>query len=353
MRGVAASRIDSADGVFEGGGVKGLAFAGAVQAAEEAGITRWVNVAGTSAGSIVAALLAGGFDARAMKEILWSTEYREFADYGRFGLLSAARNALTRRGLARGEYFRGWLEDRMADSELGKREPTFDDVARDDLPADLAPQQREEARYRLRVIASDITEGRMLVLPEDIEGYVNAEGVPYERGSLGIVDAVRMSMSFPFFFEPVTLYRRREGDGELLPHLIVDGGILSNFPVWLFDNPGEVRRPTFGFKLHRGAGPEAPPSRREIPRLFWPLPMAKAMFFAATEAWDRRTSKATRVRTVSIPTGEIKTLEFGLDDEDKRALYGSGLDSARAFFRDQTEYLNSFGRSMPLDLDPG
>ena len=349
----AATPIDSADGVFEGGGVKGLAFAGALQAAEEVGINRWVNVAGTSAGSIVAALLAGGFDARAMKEILWSTEYREFADYGRFGLLSAARNALTRRGLARGEYFRGWLEDRMADSELGKRNPTFDDVARDDLPADLPSEQREEARYRLRVIASDITEGRMLVLPEDIEDYVDADGVPYERGSLGIVEAVRMSMSFPFFFEPVTLYRARESDGELQPHLIVDGGILSNFPVWLFDNPGEVRRPTFGFKLHSGAGPESP-SRREIPRLLWPLPMAKAMFFAATEAWDRRTSKATRVRTVSIPTGEIKTLDFGLGDADKRALYGSGLESAREFFRDQTEYLNSFGRSMSLDFDaPG
>jgi NTE family protein len=343
-----AGQIDSADGVFEGGGVKGLAFAGAIRAAEDAGIHRWVNVAGTSAGSIVAALLAGGFDARALKDILWSTEYREFADYGRLGLLSAARNALTRRGLARGEYLRAWLEDRMADSELGVRNPTFEDVARDDLPDDLPAEQEVEARYRLRVIASDITAGRMLVLPQDIEGYTDAEGVPYEPGALGIVDAVRMSMSFPFFFEPVTLHRRGS-DGELRPHLIVDGGILSNFPVWLFDNPGEVRRPTFGFKLHRGAGPESPPYR-EIPRILWPLPMAKAMFFAATEAWDRRTSKATRVRTVSIPTAEIKTLDFDLGDGEKRALYDSGHRSAETFFDEQTEYLNSFGRSMPLQL---
>ena len=312
------------------------------------GYNKLMNVAGTSAGSIVAALLVGGFDARALKDILWSTEYGDFADYGRLGLLSAARNALTRRGLAKGDWFRGWLEDRMADSELGKRNPTFADVARDDLPHDLPAEQANEARYRLRVIASDITAGRMLVLPQDIEGYVDADGVPYEARSLGIVEAVRMSMSFPFFFEPVTLYRPDE-DGNRRPHLIVDGGILSNFPVWLFDNPGEVRRPTFGFKLHRGTGEEAA-AYREIPRFLWPLPMATAMFFAATEAWDRRTSKATRVRTVSIPTGEVRTLDFDLGDEDKRFLHDSGSGSAAAFFGEQHEYLNSFGRSMAPEL---
>ena len=51
---------DSADAVFEGGGVKGIAFVGALEAAAEVGITRWVNVAGTSAGAIVAALIAVG-----------------------------------------------------------------------------------------------------------------------------------------------------------------------------------------------------------------------------------------------------------------------------------------------------
>ena len=339
-----AGKIDSADGVFEGGGVKGLAFAGAIAAAEDAGIHRWVNVAGTSAGSIVAALLVGGFDARAMRDILWSTEYRKFADYGRLGLLSAARNALTRRGLARGDWFRGWLGDRMADSELGVRNPTFADVARDDLPADLPAEQEAKARYRLRVIASDITAGRMLVLPQDIEGYTDADGTPYTPAALGIVDAVRMSMSFPFFFEPVTLHRRGP-DGELRPHLIVDGGILSNFPVWLFDNPGEVSRPTFGFKLHSGAGSESPPYRA-IPRLLWPLPMAKAMFFAATEAWDLHASKSTRVRTVSIPTGEVRTLDFDLGDEEKQTLYDSGHEAAEAFFGAEDEYLNSFGRTL-------
>ena len=51
-----------ADAVFEGGGVKGIGLVGAVAVAEERGY-QWVNVAGTSAGAIVAALLAAGYSA--------------------------------------------------------------------------------------------------------------------------------------------------------------------------------------------------------------------------------------------------------------------------------------------------
>ena len=48
-----------------------------------------------------------------------------------------------------------------------------------------------------------------------------------------------MSMSIPFFFEPVVHKKS----------YFVDGGILSNFPVWLFDSPGIPEWPTFGFKF--------------------------------------------------------------------------------------------------------
>jgi NTE family protein len=65
---------DSADGVFEGGGVKGIAFVGALEAAEEAGITRWVNLAGTSAGAIIASLLAIGHTPAQLRSILEATD---------------------------------------------------------------------------------------------------------------------------------------------------------------------------------------------------------------------------------------------------------------------------------------
>ncbi len=72
-----------ADGVFEGGGVKGIAFAGAIAAAErDAGVQEWVNLAGTSAGSIVAALLVAGYDATGIQKLLADAKYSRFADTG-------------------------------------------------------------------------------------------------------------------------------------------------------------------------------------------------------------------------------------------------------------------------------
>jgi NTE family protein len=330
--------LDSADGVFEGGGVKGLAFVGALQAAEEIGIKRWVNVAGTSAGSIVAALLAVHYTPADLRRILNETQYAQFADYGWGGrIVGGARNALRGRGLCPGKAFTEWLGDRFEESPLGKRDPTFADVRRE-LPADLTEDEQKKARYSLRVIASDISEGRMLVLPDDITGYrEEKDGPELEPDSLPIARAVRMSMSFPYFFEPVSLYR---DDGQ---HFIVDGGLLSNFPVFLFDGEKPpLRRWTFGFRLFGGEPPERP-TYRSIARPWWMWPMAKAMFFSATEAWDRRLSKASEVRTISIPTGAVPTLKFTLTDEDRDGLARAGHRAASDFFSSQQEYTNHSG----------
>ena len=328
---------DSADGVFEGGGVKGIAFVGALEAARERGIERWVNVAGTSAGAIIASLLAVGYEPGQLRKILEDTDYATFADYGWGGkLLGGARNALRGRGLCPGKTFTDWLAQRFEESPVGKAEPTFADVERN-LPPELQGDEREKARWRLRVIASDVTEGRMLVLPDDITDYTDKDGRPFTKEDLPIARAVRMSMSFPFFFEPVELYR----NGRV--HYIVDGGLLSNFPVFLFDgDEPPLKRWTFGFRLYGGLPPETP-SYRHIPRPLWQIPLGKAMFFSATEAWDRKSSKASAVRTISIPTGEVPTLKFTLTDAERDSLRTGGFDAATEFFTTQKTYLNHAG----------
>jgi NTE family protein len=328
---------DAADGVFEGGGVKGIAFVGALEAARDHGIERWENLAGTSAGAIIASLLAVGYEPDQMRRILESTDYAEFADYGWGGKwIGGARNALRGRGLCPGKAFTDWLSKRFAESPLKNPDPRFGDIQRD-LPADISDEDREFARFRLRVIASDVTEGRMLVLPDDIVHYTEEDGTPLTKDGLSIARAVRMSMSFPYFFEPVTLYKNGR------PHLIVDGGLLSNFPVFLFDgDKPPLRRWTFGFRLFAGAPPEQL-SYRLIPRRLWPLPLGKAMFFSATEAWDRRISQATKVRTISIPTGEVETLKFELTEQERDLLRGNGETAGKRFFESQTTYMNHSG----------
>lgn len=342
-----------ADGVFEGGGVKGIAFAGAIASAEkDAGVEEWVNLAGTSAGSIVAALLVAGYDAAGLQEILAGAVYSRFADCGPGGIwLGGLFNAVARlRGMAHGSYFGEWMGERLAASplakDLGKSELTFADVKRHDLPPmedieGMTPEKYERATYRLHVIGSDVTTGRMIILPDDLPDYEDENGKPFERDSFPIVDAVRMSMSYPFLFTPVVLHRKGK------PVYVVDGGLLSNFPIWLFDSPNP-KRPTLGFRLHPGETVQEGLPYRNIPRPFWEVPLLKAMFSAATEAWDReQMEQVVSARTVSIPTHEISTTDFGLSPEDASHLYEWGLNAAHAFFTapGQRSYLNSFGKS--------
>lgn len=343
-----------ADGVFEGGGVKGIAFAGAIAAAErDAGVQEWVNLAGTSAGSIVAALLVAGYDATGIQKLLADAKYSRFADTGPGGVwVSGLFNAVARlRGAAPGRYFLEWMGEQLAASplakELGKSELTFDDVRRRDLPPrdevpDITDVQYERATYRLHVIGSDITTGRMIILPDDLTDYEDENGKPFDKDSFPVVEAVRMSMSYPFLFTPVVLHRQGR------PVYVVDGGLLSNFPIWLFDGP-HPKRPTWGFRLHGGSSVEEGLPYRKIPRPLWAVPLLKAMFSAATEAWDRQQlSRVTSARTVSVPTHQISTTDFGLTRAEADSLYAWGVNAAHDFFTapDQQAYLNSFGMTL-------
>jgi NTE family protein len=163
-------------------------------------------------------------------------------------------------------------------------------------------------------------------------------------------------MSFPYFFDPVTLWFSDAARSERRPHVIVDGGLLSNFPVWLFDSEPQnggasrrrrIRRPTYGFRLHPGAGPEQFPYRA-VRRFGWPVSLTRGIFMAAMEAWDRRMmSVTTDVRTVSIPTGDIRTLDFELAGNKPQRLFDSGYRQTERFLLSQPEYRNTLGVTGP------
>src|SRR3954452_18880938 len=89
-----------ADLVLEGGGVKGIALAGAVSMLEERGY-RFRRVAGTSAGSLVGSLVAAGIRGDRLREMLQSVSLREFRDpppFARFGPMGAFVSVLAYKG---------------------------------------------------------------------------------------------------------------------------------------------------------------------------------------------------------------------------------------------------------------
>ncbi len=219
------------DLVCEGGGVKGVGLAGAFSVLEERGYTI-ENVAGTSAGAITAALIAAKYDASELRDIVFGMDFEQFLDEGwedRIPGVGKAASVLLDTGIYEGDVFREWIADLLEKHNV----ETFGDLRTGDADPRYA--------HKLQVIASDVTARQLLVLPRD------AAVLGLKPDELNVALAVRMSMSIPIFFEPV----RVENAETNREHLIVDGGMLSNFPVWLFDSdPGEVPTwPTFGLLL--------------------------------------------------------------------------------------------------------
>ncbi|MBM3315283.1 alpha/beta hydrolase, partial [candidate division WOR-3 bacterium] len=101
-----------ADAVFEGGGVKGIGLVGAYSVFEERGY-EFANLAGTSAGAIVAGLLAVGYSAEELKRVMQALDYRKFKDEGfldKLGVLGKGLSIGFEYGIYEGRYFETWFE---------------------------------------------------------------------------------------------------------------------------------------------------------------------------------------------------------------------------------------------------
>jgi NTE family protein len=320
-------KLNEADGVFQGGGVKGIALVGALLGFAERGYDRWVNVAGTSAGAIVAAYLACGHDAYQTEQLLRSAPYSRFEDFGPGGrLLGGGWNLIRRRGLARGEYLRRWL-----DEQLGGR--TFASVSRN-------------GRSHLKLIAADVTRRELLVLPDDLRNYrLRGGDGPIDPDGFRLADAVRMSMTLPYFFEPVELVHHRSGNVST----IVDGAVVVGFPVWIFDvEDRDPVRPTFGLRLtgvrDHGARLDRRPARARRP-----VRLGSDVFHTAMEGWDRRfMSHSTRIRTCPVPASDVGMTDFRLTPLEQTELVENGRRAARRFLDSFSleDYRNTYGRRL-------
>jgi NTE family protein len=302
------------DAVFEGGGVKGIGLVGAIAATEEMEY-KFENVAGTSAGAIVAALVAADYRAAELQEIMKSLDYSQFKDEGLLDKIPFLGKALSlgfEKGIYEGDYLEDWIREKLA----AKDKHTFKDL--------IMPEYKDSPkyRYRLQVIAADISRGRLLVLPQDIKEYA------MDPDDLEIARAVRMSMSIPFFFEPETLKHHETGE----QCYIVDGGLLSNFPIQLFDDDSpNPPWPTFGYLLAEDPDVMGATVSHKITG---PLTLFAALFSTMMEAHDRMYIRnGAFARTIMIPTMGVKTTEFDLSAERAERLYQSGVKAAKEFFR--------------------
>jgi NTE family protein len=309
-----------ADLVFEGGGVKGIGLAGAFLELADRGY-RPECVAGTSAGAITAALVAVGYTGAELEDIvLRQMHFKQFEDSSSLDRLGATGEMLQfakSRGIHSGTFFLNWMRERLKAKGITK----FGQLRN-------APPSNENRRYSLQVIASDLTARSMLVLPRD------AARIGIDPDELEIAEAVRMSMSIPIFFEPVVIKQPRPRPD----HVIVDGGLLSNYPIWLFDSPGDTppQFPTFGMLLV-APGQDAPllpasAQDAELAPVGSGVEFLKAIGETMMQAHDRfYVEQANYARTIPIPTEGVKTTQFGISTDQAQALFTSGRTAAASF----------------------
>lgn len=302
------------DLVMEGGGVKGIGLVGALSVLDERGFAVQ-NVAGTSAGAITAALVAAGYSVEELHKILADLKFREFEDEGwldKLPLLGKPLSAVIEKGIYEGQFLLDWIGELLA----AKGVHTFADLVNPEYA------DQPDYRYRLQVIATDITARELLQLPRDATRF----GI--EPDELSVAEAVRMSMSIPIFFEPWRW--RSQTDGR--DHLIVDGGVLSNFPVWIFDSDGEPRWPTFGLMLVEPDPKADTGDRLPASQSTSIVAYLKDLVSTMLEAHDRMyLENDSFVRTIPIPTLGVRTTEFDLSPEKAEELYESGRKAAEGF----------------------
>ncbi|WP_210468823.1 patatin-like phospholipase family protein [Sporosarcina sp. 6E9] len=285
------------DGVFSGGGLKGFALVGAYEVLEEKGY-QFKRVAGTSAGAILASFIAAGYTAKEIELLFDELDLTSLLD-SRLTILPFPflkwLQIYWRLGLYQGKALENWFLEKLADKGV---------YSFADLP-----------EGSLKLIASDLTNGRMIVLPDDLERY----GIAQE--TFPVARAVRMSCGIPFFFEPVRL---KIGSGDTI---VVDGGVLSNFPLWIFDNDvGKRERPVLGLKLSR--------RKEEIEgrQINNAINLFEALFSTMKNAHDEKyISRKHEKNIVFIPVDHYSATQFDMDEESKRQLLEIGRERTTLF----------------------
>ena len=275
-----------------------------------------------------------------LKGVMREIDYGRFEDKGfidHLGLVGKGASLLFEKGIYEGSYLRAFMDEQL--KALGVE--TFGDLRIDD--PDASPGDAKS--YRLVVMTSDVTRARLVRLPWDYEQY------GLDPDTQRVADAVRASMSIPFFYEPVR-FTSRDPEGKESTSYMVDGGMLSNFPIEVFDRTDgkPPRWPTFGLKL--SAKPDA--AQRQKYDVRGTFSLARAMVGTMTSFHDQIhiDDPSAVARTMFVDTFGIRATDFDIDETMQDTLFKSGRQAAEAFLRDWDfeTYLATYRSGEVLDV---
>ncbi|MBN1190662.1 MAG: patatin-like phospholipase family protein [Dehalococcoidales bacterium] len=314
--------------VFEGGGVKGMAYTGAMQVLEEKDILSGIKrVGGTSVGAINALLFALGFDNQEQRNILWKLDFNNFLDAS--WLIPDIMRVIKRYGWYKGDFFREWA-GKLIKEKTGSPHTTFRELKGAKKPDLYVYGTNLSTRF------------------SEVFSFEHTPDMP-------LADAVRISMSLPLFFTAVIIAEKG---------VYVDGGLLDNYPVKMFDrekyvdsqkrkteyydkrniaflkehpqsSPYVYNKETLGFRLDsRDEIALFRYNEKQVEPIDHFFEYAKALVKTILESQgNNHLHSDDWQRTIYIDTLGVSTTDFSLLDETKTALEKSGRDGANEYFK--------------------
>ncbi|MCD6577029.1 MAG: patatin-like phospholipase family protein [Anaerolineaceae bacterium] len=310
--------------VFKGGGVRGIAYIGALEALEEINVLKNIDrVAGTSAGAVAATLVSFRKNTGNTLDIFNTLDIQKVTQRvakGKVKNIILAKNTgnysrlFENFGWYSSEYFHKWLQSIIANQCRGNPEATFTDF-------------RKMGYRDLYIVASNISRHRAEVF--------SANTTP----DVAVADAVRMSISIPLFFEALRFDGKKIGAGDYY----VDGGLFNNYPLHIFDQPeyakqshfyrNGVNLETLGMFLYPSKLFDA--EKADDPKHLWEfIDLTVRSLYEAHQVSDLAENVADKQRTIEISDCGISATHFNLapESEEYHQLITAGREAVEKFF---------------------
>lgn len=309
--------------VFEGGGIRGVAYCGALMEMDTRGYLKDIRrVAGSSSGAITSCLLAVGYTPTEISVIIGGMNFGKLNDGG--GLFIGGIHRLHKRmGYYRGERFLRWMEELVA-AKTGNKDMTF---------------------MQLKKLADKDSTYRELVVTATCMNHQKAEYFDYYRyPNMRIVDAVRASMAVPLYYEPFVMNDegqrvdvRHYADSD---HVCLDGGFLSNYPIWVFDQAPYIQDPmiTLGFRIDSEYQITVDRTKTKTDP-YYPIHSTKdlvgSVYYIMKENLNRfMLTELDWERTISISDAGIGPKVKKLSPEQKELFLSEGKRGVRRYFEE-------------------
>ncbi len=260
----------------------GISFAGAIAALEKHRV-EIENVAGSSAGAIIAGLASAGYTAAEIKDAFVSADFRQFINKPRLNTMKVA-SLIFKCGMHKMEPLEAWISGLLV--KKGIR--SFADI-------------EQKGICPLKVTASDINKKVLAVFPDDLHKYDEDMCFP-------VAKAIAISASIPFFFRP----------HALKDSLLVDGGLMSNYPVWIFDATQSGSVPIIGFKLVDTSKIDAIYNRNVVD---FSKDVMQTIF---SNNEERFLPASDNVHTVTLDTMGYSAVDFDMNKDTQMKLYMNG-----------------------------